>query len=296
MNKLSTVEPIKTQTQNDSMESIIVEADPRVDAMLGFASMQPPKNEPDFPTEIIDLPSKGLLYPPNSPLASGKLEIKYMTAKEEDILSTQSYIKQGIVLDKLCEAVIVTPGVKLDDLLIGDKNAVLMLARAYGYGPQYDTVVKTESGNEVPVSINLAALPYKQFDESAVTPGVNRFKYVLPKSGRTVEFKLLTVADQKSIDADIKGMQKYKTNSASKNLTTRFRHMIVSIDGNEDSGAIIKFIDNMLAIDSRALREHVAKIQPDVDVEVEGVDPETGETFRNNFEIGIDLFYPDYKK
>ncbi len=293
MNKLSTAEPIKTSSTN---ESIIVDHDPKLDAMLGFAPQAPQNTGYDFPTEIIELPSKGLLYSKDNPLSSGRIEIKYMTAKEEDILSTQTYVRQGIVLDKLCEAIIVTPGVKFDELLIGDKNAVLMAARAYGYGPQYDTVVRTESGTEVPISVNLSELPYKEFDESLIIQGQNRFRYTLPKSGRTVEFKLLTVADQKSIDADIKGMQKYKTSTASRNLTTRFRHMILSVDGNEDSGTIIKFIDNMLAVDSRSLREYVAKIQPDVDIEVEGVDPETGEPFRSGFEIGIDLFYPDYKR
>lgn len=223
MNKLSTAEPIKTSSTN---ESIIVDHDPKLDAMLGFAPQAPQNTGYDFPTEIIELPSKGLLYSKDNPLSSGRIEIKYMTAKEEDILSTQTYVRQGIVLDKLCEAIIVTPGVKFDELLIGDKNAVLMAARAYGYGPQYDTVVRTESGTEVPISVNLSELPYKEFDESLIIQGQNRFRYTLPKSGRTVEFKLLTVADQKSIDADIKGMQKYKTSTASRNLTTRFRHKI----------------------------------------------------------------------
>lgn len=295
MNKLSTVEPVRSNQNN---EAITVERDAATDSLFGTTQQQDFIQKPanDFPTEIIDLPSKGLLYPKDHPLSSGKVEIKYMTAKEEDILSTQTYVRSGVVLDKLCEAVIVTPGVKFDDILIGDKNAILLAARAYGYGPQYDTSVKSESGTDIPISVNLAELPHKPFDESLITPGINRFKFTLPKSGKLVEFKILTVGDQKSIDADLKGMQKYKTQTATRNLTTRFRHMILSIDGNEDSSFIIKCIDNMLAVDSRALREYATKIQPDIDIEVEGVDPETGESFRNNFEIGINLFYPDYKR
>jgi hypothetical protein len=295
MNKLSSADSIRT---NQTPEPIVVEHDPKIDAMLGFTPpvQQEKKDGYDFPTEIIDLPSRGLLYPKEHPLSSGKIEIKYMTAKEEDILTTQTYIRQGVVLDKLCEAIIVTSGVKFDDILVGDKNAILMAARAYGYGPQYDTRIKTETGTEIPVSINLAELPYKQFDETLITPGINRFKYTLPKSGKTVEFKLLTNGDQKIIDADVKGVQKYNSNAPSRNLTLRMRHMILSVDGDETKSTITKFIDNMLAYDSRALREYISTIQPDVDIEIEEVDPETGETFRANFEIGIDLFYPNYKK
>lgn len=80
-----------------------------------------------------------------------------------------------------------------------------------------------------------------------------------------------------------------------KNLTTRLRHMIISVDGDNDQGKINKFVNNMLAVDSRSFREYVSKLQPDVDLNVEVSDPESGETFRGNFEIGLNLFYPDYK-
>jgi len=249
----------------------------------------------DFPTEVVQLPSKGLLYPEDSPLASGTVELRYMTAKEEDILSTQSYIKQGIVLDKLCEALIVTPGVKYNDILVGDKNAILFAARAYGYGAIYQTTVTTEVGSKIPVEINLLDLPHKEFDESLITRHVNRFTFKLPKAGSEVTFKLLTVGDQRDIDKSIQSQTKFNLNASTKNLTTRFRYMITAVDGKEEKGVINKFIDNMLAVDSRTFREYIAKIQPDVDIMVEGLDPETGEPFRNNFDIGLDLFYPDYK-
>ena len=71
----------------------------------------------DFPTEIIDLPSKGKLYPKDHILSSGTIEMKYMTAKEEDILTNQSYIKQGVVLDKLFKALIMTK-VNYNDILL----------------------------------------------------------------------------------------------------------------------------------------------------------------------------------
>jgi hypothetical protein len=288
MTKLSTVDSINISNDHKLDESVLNPTIPTVTVETKY----------DFPTEIVQLPSRGLLYPQDNPLHSGVVEMKYMTAKEEDILSTQSYITQGVVLDKLFESMIVTPGVKYDDLLIGDKNAILFAARVYGYGPAYETVVTTDTGTSIPVAINLSELPHKQFDDSLITPGVNRFRYTLPTSKVEIEFKLLTVGDQKKIDADLRGMKKSPAfkQTASANLTTRLRFMIMSVNGNSDTSNINKFINNMLAIDSRAFREYVATIQPDVDLGVEVEDPETGEPFRGNFTIGLDLFYPDYKK
>ena len=248
-----------------------------------------------FPTEIVQLPSKGLLYPADHPLSSGQVEIKYMTAKEEDILSTQSYIKRGVVLDKLCEAVIMSKGVKFDDLLIGDKNAILFAARAYGYGPEYETKVNLGDGNTLPITIDLLNLEYNYLDDSLVTPHENRFQFTLPKSGQVIEFKLLTVSDQKIIDQALKNYKKVGGVMSSQALTTRFRYMVLSVDGDESKSVINPFVENMLAADSRAFREYIAKITPDVKLEIEGEDPDTGEPFRSNFEIGVDLFYPDYK-
>lgn len=253
------------------------------------------KSEYEFNTEVVELPSRGLLYPEDSPLSKGYIELKPMTAKEEDILSTQSYIKQGIVLDKLCEALIATPDVQYDDLLVGDKNAVLFAARAHGYGRIYPTTVTTELGSKVRVDVDLLSLPHKEFDENLITKHENRFKFKLPRGGNEIEFKLLTVRDQREIDKSIQAQARYNTNAASKNLTTRFRYMILSVDGKSDKATVNKFINNMLAIDSRSLREYIAKIQPDVDVMVDAFDPEAGEPFRSNFDISLDLFYPDYK-
>lgn len=289
MNKLSESNPMETP-QSD-LPQVIQHGKNQTPPV----EEQPQQPKYDFPTEIIELPSRGLLYPEGHPLAAGKIEIKYMTAREEDILSTQSYIKQGVVLDKLCEAVIVTKGVKFDDLLVGDKNALLLAARAYGYGPEYETKVTTSAGNEVPITIDLSSVPHKVFDETLITPHVNEFEYTLPKAGNVIKFKILTVGDQKRIDSDLKGLRKAQDIYGTQNLTTRFRYMILSVDGNTDKSNINKFIQNMLAVDSRAFREYINKISPDVDLEVEGEDPETGEPFRNNFEIGVDLFYPDFK-
>ena len=90
----------------------------------------------NFPTETIELPSKGLLYPKENPLSKGTIELRYMTAAHEDILTNQSYIQKGIVLDKLMQALIVST-INYGDLIVGDKNAIMVASRILGYGKYY---------------------------------------------------------------------------------------------------------------------------------------------------------------
>ena len=118
--------------------------------------------EQKFPSEIIDLPSKGKVYPSDSPLKDGKLEIKYMTAREEDILTSQNLIKKGVVIDKLLDSLILTKGIKSDDLILGDKNAVMVAARILAYGPEYVCEIKDpNTGNDITQTFNLADCPFK---------------------------------------------------------------------------------------------------------------------------------------
>ena len=124
-----------------------------------------------FPTEEVELPSKGLLYPEDSALSSGKVEIKYMTAKEEDILTNQNYISKGIVIDKLLEALVVTE-CDIADMIVGDKNALLVASRVLGYGKDYKFTYMNEEHE-----VDLSTLENKKFDEKLITPGVNRFSF-----------------------------------------------------------------------------------------------------------------------
>ena len=105
--------------------------------------------EQKFPSEVIDLPSEGKLYPEGHPLKDGKIEIKYMTAKEEDILTSQNLIKKGVVIDRLIDSLILTDGVKQDDLVLGDKNAVMVAARILAYGPEYACEVTNPNTSEI---------------------------------------------------------------------------------------------------------------------------------------------------
>ena len=237
-----------------------------------------------FPTEVVELPSKGLVYPEGHPLKSGKVEMKYMTAKEEDILSNQNYISKGIVLDKLVESL--TLG-KFDvkDLITGDKNAILVASRVLGYGKDY-----TFSYDGKNHTVDLSLLENKSFDTSLITPK-GTFKYTLPASKTQIEFKLLTDKDDEKVKQEIDGLKKINKESST-DVTTRLKHQIVSVDGNSDKNTIKDFVDNyLLAADSRALRSYIKETAPDVDlttrVVIDGVEEDI------SIPINLNFFWPD---
>jgi hypothetical protein len=236
-----------------------------------------------FPTEQVELPSKGILYPETSPLSSGKIEIKYMTAKEEDILTNQAYIQKGNVLDKLIESLIVNKDINYKDLIIGDKNAVMVAARVLGYGKNYKFEYKGEEQ-----TIDLSILENKKFDESKLTKGENNFSFKLPHTGAEITYKILDGHDESKIEAELRGIKKINKN-ASPELSTRLKHMLLSVNGDSERKIIREFVDNyLLAIDSRALREHIRDTQPDIDLTVE---LDSGEEV--TVPIGINFFWPD---
>ena len=238
----------------------------------------------DFPTEVVELPSKGLLYPEDSPLSSGTIEMKYMTAKEEDILTNINYLKQGIVIDKLLQSLIVSD-VQYDDLLIGDKNALLIAARVLGYGKDYDISYLGEK-----FTVDLSKLENKKLDKSLFLKGRNEFTFNLPTSGMEIKFKLLTHKDERDVAEEVKGLQKLDKDSNPEN-STRLKFMITEVDGDSKKGTIRKFVDNyFLARDSRAFRAYVTSIQPDVDLTFY---PEGGPEGGIEIPIGISFLWPD---
>ena len=245
----------------------------------------------DFPTEIVRLPSKGKLYPDGHPLKDGTIEMKYMTAKEEDILTNQSFIQNGVVLDKLFQSLIMTK-VDYNDLLLCDKNAIMIAARVLGYGKDYPvTVTNPNTGEQVEHTVDLTTLKDKEVDWSLIKDGTNEFKFDLPASKRTVKLRLLTQGIQKKIDAEVKGLAKAKKEAS---LTTTLKYLITEIDGDDTSSVIRKFVDNeLLAIDSRAIRQFMRTVTPEVETMVDVPDGDSGDTFRTSFDVGLDLFWPD---
>jgi hypothetical protein len=236
-----------------------------------------------FPTETIELPSKGLLYPKENPLSSGTVELRYMTAAHEDILTNQSFIQKGNVLDKLMQALIVSP-INYDDIIVGDKNAIMIASRILGYGKDYNF---TYNGEEQ--SVDLTVLENKVFDEKLITPGVNEFAFTLPNTNAIITFKILTHGDEKKINQELEGLKKIKKDS-SPELSTRLKYIITSVNGDTTPKVIRDFVDNhLLAMDSRALREYIKNVQPDVDLTFF---PDGSEK-AVNIPIGLNFFWPD---
>ena len=239
-----------------------------------------------FPTEEVTLPSKGLLYPEGSPLRKGVIEMKYMTAKEEDILTNQNYIANGTVIDKLIKSLIVSK-VDYNDLLIGDKNALLIAARILGYGKDYSFQYKGET-----VKIDLTKIEDKVLDESLFKEGKNEFPFTLPTSKKEITFKFLTHKDERAIEAEINGLKKINEN-VSAGVSTRLKHVITSIDGDRTKSTIRNFVDNqLLAIDSRALRNHIIEIQPDTNL-VFKYEAKDGNFIDIDIPINLNFFWPD---
>ena len=240
-----------------------------------------------FPTEFVDLPSKGHFYIDGHPLSSGKVELKYMTAKEEDILTSQNLIKQGKVIDVLLQSLIVDKKIKLDDLLIGDKNAIMVAARILGYGKKYQF-----NYDGVEQEVDLTTLEPFNIDVKKFTKGQNKFDYTLPNSERTIEFKLLTVMDEKRIDAEIKAREKL-TKEQSSELTTRLKHMILSVDGKTEKSYINNFVDNeFLSLDSLEFRKYLTSITPDVDMSTTIMDSD-GKELEVTIPVTVRFFWPN---
>jgi hypothetical protein len=221
-----------------------------------------------IPTETVTLPSKGLVYPETSLLSKGEIEMRYMSAKDEDILTNINFIRQGTVLDKLLKSLIITP-IDIDELIVGDKNAILFAARILGYGKDYSFRFRNEStGKDEDYTVDLTTLKEKEINESLFEKNKNEFKFTLPQSGNVITFKFLSGKDEKAIDAEIKGLQKTDPNGAFEN-TTRLKYMITSINGKTDQVSIRDFIDNyLLAPDSRAFKKYYNQLSPDINTEI----------------------------
>jgi hypothetical protein len=245
-----------------------------------------------YPTEQIELPSKGLIYPKESPLSKGVVEMKYMTAKEEDILSNANFIRQGTVIDKLLQSMIVTP-IDFNELLNGDKNAILLAARILGYGKEYDFLyTDPTTGQSEKASVDLSTLDAKPLEESLYTPGKNEFNFELPFSKTVVTFKLLTHGDETKLDKEVAGLKKVNANG-SYDITTRLKHTILAINGDRETSTVREFADNMLARDVRALREYINKISPDVDLKISFTKANGDVVEGVELPIGVSFFWPD---
>ena len=245
-------------------------------------------SEHKFPTEVIDLPSEGKVYSKESPLSSGQLELKYMTTREEDILMSENLIKKGIVIDKLLDSLIVTKGVKQGDLILGDKNAVLVASRILAYGPEYTVEVTNpnDPDQKVQHSFDLSQCPFKELSKDIDYSG-NEFEYTTSVCKNKLKFKLLTGHEEKLIEKDLEQSKKY---GYSTEISTRLRYTVIEVDGDSKPETINEFTQNLLARDSVALRNYIRDIAPDIDLtsEVEM----GGETVSVSIPLTVEFFWP----
>ena len=244
------------------------------------------ENKFKLPTEVVELPSKGLLYPEGSLLREGKVEMKYMTAKEEDILTNQNYIRQGTVIDKLLSSLIISK-IDYNDLLVGDKNAIMIAARILSYGANYEFMY-----DGMPQSIDLSKLETKPLHPELEKADKNEFSFTLPETGNIITFKLINHGDEGKIEQEIKGLQKINKESTSE-VTVRLSHIITSINGSTEKKDIRDFVNNyFLAKDARAFRAYYNEVSPDIDLQVSLVNAD-GVEEDADLPIGINFFWPD---
>lgn len=246
-------------------------------------------------TITVKLPSNGYFYPTNHLLSGGTIEIYHVTAKHEDILSNTNYLKKGIVLDEFLKALIATPNVSLNDVFVGDKNALFIEARKSAYGDVYTTKIKCpECGEESNIDIDLNEIKPKSFEFAKYARGENKFTYVLPASKKTITWAISTHKDETDIEQELKALSKLGIgNTAAPEVTTRLKYAIKAVDGETDRGKIKNFIDNsMPARDSMAFRKHIRENTPDLDLTFDFSCPKCGHQQKMSIPLGANFFWP----
>jgi hypothetical protein len=242
------------------------------------------------PFDVIPLPSKGLLYPGQN----GMVKVEYLTAVDENILTSQNLIKSGKVLEYLLERKIKESPVPMEDLLVGDRNAIMIWLRATGYGEMYPVkLTDPGSGVEFDYEINLSELKNKELPDGVEPDERGEFSFELPKSKMKIKFKLLTVGDEKSIMSRAEKYEKATKSQVSNMLTYRLQAQIKEIDGNRDVNYIQQYVNVMPAFDSLKFREYSDSIEPGIDMSVE-VEGPTG-TFQAPVTIGLNFFWPNVR-
>lgn len=246
------------------------------------------------PTEFVELPSKGKFYPPGHPLHNQEnIELKQMTAKEEDILTSRSLLKQGVAIDRVLQSIVMDKRVDVTSLLIGDKNALVIASRVSGYGNVYNTNVVCPSCNskqEYSFDLNLAAVSEGGSDIAQYN-GDGTFNTTLPNSNLNVRFKLLNGYDEKRVSSASK--KKKGAGKGDNIITTQLRAMMVSVNENEENEALNYVAENLPSLDSTYLRKAYKQCAPNIDL-TQYFSCENCE-YEQDMEVPLtaDFFWPD---
>ena len=248
-----------------------------------------------IPTEFVELPSEGKYYPEGHPLCGEtSIEIKQMTAKEEDILTSRTLLKKGVALDRVLASVIVDKSIDPDSLLVGDRNAIIIATRVSGYGNNYSTKVTCPAcgeAQEYAFDLNNADF-YSGGDNTlgVVDNNDGSFDVVLPKTGVTASFRLLTGYDEKSL---MSGSEMDKKQKVERNVTRQLSSMLVAANGDTSAQAINYLVDNLPSIDSRHLRLAYRQTAPNIDLTQDFECSACGHEQDMEVPLSADFFWPD---
>lgn len=247
------------------------------------------------PTEVVPLPSKGKIYPPESPIHMAEtVEIRSMTARDEDILTSRALLKQGKAIDTLLRSCMTNKSIDAGQMVSGDRNAVLIAVRITGYGPEYQVTVECPKCDEkTKHEFNLAQLPIKPLGADPVAPGQNLFNFLLPVSQKEVTFKLMTGGDEREISTTLERARKAAgVGGIESPVTTRLLFQVISIGGENDRSKLAQIIRNLPAKDSKELRNYIDKISPGVDMTQTFACPQCGEESEVDVPMGTEFFWP----
>lgn len=249
----------------------------------------------EAPTDFVDLPSEGKFYPKDSPLYGvDKVEVKYMTAREEDLLVSPGLQKAGLAIDRVVESLLVDKRIRAKDLLVGDKNAILMNARKNAFGDDYEFSYVCENcgsqNKHTELFSNAKPKEVTQNDSCTITEN-GTILIKLPKSGFTLELRFLKGEDELAIDQVTQ--KRINNNLPAESLLTRYRYMIISINGNEDTEAITSFINSMPIMDSLFLRTRYSEMNPDMVFNYSDDCKKCGHTNRGGVPISANFFWPE---
>jgi len=249
----------------------------------------------EIPVEMVPVPSEGKVYPEGTSLHNRKtIKIKAMTAREEDILSSQALIKEGTVINHLIDSCVLDKSIDVKDMLLGDRNALMVSIRITGYGSSYTAhAACPECAARGSYDFNLSELEIKTLDIDPVTPGENIFSYKLPITKKEVHFKFMTGRDEhdrnKILERKKKALPGIKVED---NITSRLNQLILSIDGIADKNKISQFIRGMPALDSRSLRNHINDHEPGIDMSTWMKCLSCGESSNISLPMGTNFFWP----
>jgi hypothetical protein len=247
-----------------------------------------------FITNQVFLPSLGKVYEKGSPLANAEhIEIREMTAREEDILTSRILLKKGIAIDKILENCIINKKIDHHNLLMGDRNAITLALRIFGYGTDYNVQVKCPvCSTKQNHNFNLAEIQVRTLSDEPVEENKNAFLYTFPKTKASVIFKFLTSGEEAEISKSQDNFRKITGSDVDNFVTTRLIKQIISIDGNTNRNFIADFVNRLPIYDSRAFRQHIESIEPDTIMKSQFICNSCNEENEIDVPLTTEFFWP----